>query len=362
MKFIDDDSKKLYWWNRNYFFAGTLIICLINILLYMNTRSVAWFYNWSGSSTFHNVLKGVVSFFVHTTWQHVLLNMLCLLICGAWLERRKGTLEFLGLLCVMLLLIHLVEAAARGSYSYNLGFSPVNFGLYAYAVADYCFLFRKPTRTKINVISGAILMGLIYFASCFDGGRNSIQFNLYPSDLLNHLIYFSAGAILGLTIQLTKLAAVREKYTESPSYYVCKRFFPAERYRNYKSIGLDRDEIVTVDTAFFPPDEWQIYTEFVELAEDEQVLAVLKFTDDTKLPNLDGFEFCGFDLVQEGKINHNASVLMNSSSGYFSELLTSNSLNRYGLLETLKEARRIRKYLSEQYDYCEIYAIWRKIK
>ena len=34
MKFIDDKSNNLSWWNRNYFYVGTFIFVVINILIY----------------------------------------------------------------------------------------------------------------------------------------------------------------------------------------------------------------------------------------------------------------------------------------------------------------------------------------
>ena len=34
MKFFDDKSKNVKWWNRNYFYAGTIVVVLVNILLF----------------------------------------------------------------------------------------------------------------------------------------------------------------------------------------------------------------------------------------------------------------------------------------------------------------------------------------
>lgn len=220
MKYIDDESKKLYWWNRNYFFLGTILIVLLNILIYSQTSDDhLWFYNWKDSAhwgsvlSFNSLLKHFVSAFIHLSWQHVLLNMLCFLICGAWLERRKGTLQLVFLVFVMAWIAE-VFAGANDLSTASFGYSGVNYGLYAYAIIDYCFLFRKETRTKINVITGAVLMGLIYFAACFDGGSSSISFCWYPKDFMYNMGHYSAflgGTIFGLTLQLAKLAAVKER-------------------------------------------------------------------------------------------------------------------------------------------------------
>lgn len=219
MKYIDDDTKKIRWWNRNYFFAGTILVVFINILIHAITPDHTWFYKWHSSGywgselSFDNLNKQFVSSFLHANWQHVLLNMLCFLICGAWVERRKGTFELLGLVFVMAWVAETFIGANHSSTN-SVGYSGVNYAFYAYAIIDYCvLLFRKTTRTKINVISGGILMALIYFAACFDGGTQTVSFQWYPYDFMHNMGHYSGffgGAILSLTVQIAKLIAVRE--------------------------------------------------------------------------------------------------------------------------------------------------------
>ena len=223
MKYIDDDSKKLYWWNRNYFFVGTILIVLINIVIYAFEDS-GWGYprvgngylmgSWYTVLDFDNLVQSFLNGFSHSNWQHVLLNMLCFLICGAWLERRKGSI----CIVLMVLVMNAVTGAFISGNHLNVnyhGYSGVNYGFYAYAIIDYCFLFTcKQSRTKINIISGAILLGLIYFAACFSGGTAKVTFEWYPYDFMHNMGHYSSflgGAILGLTVQLAKLVAVKER-------------------------------------------------------------------------------------------------------------------------------------------------------
>lgn len=225
MKIIDDESKKLHWWNRNYFFAGTVFVVLLNIIIYAADPQHSWFYNWQAWKngaplSCSNLAKLFVGSFLHLNWQHCLLNMLCFLICGAWLERRKGTLPLLGLVFVLAW----ISAAFLGGNKLTtsgVGYSGVNYAFYAYAIIDYCFLFlRKSTRTKFNIISGAVLIALIYFAACFAGGTRSVTFQWYPYDFMNNIAHYSGflgGAILAVTIQLVKLIAVKQhKEPEKP--------------------------------------------------------------------------------------------------------------------------------------------------
>ena len=220
MKIIDDETKKLHWWNRNYFFAGTVFVVLLNIIIYAADPDFNVYYAWRVDShwtsvlSFGNLFKQFVSAFMHFNWQHVLLNMLCFLICGAWLERRKGSLPLLGRVFVMAWIAETCVGANDLSTS-SFGYSGVNYAFYAYAIIDYCFLFiRRSTRTKFNIISGAVLMALIYFAACFSGGTSAVTFEWYPYDFMHNMGHYSAflgGAILAITVQLVKLIAVKER-------------------------------------------------------------------------------------------------------------------------------------------------------
>ena len=220
MKIIDDESKKIRWWNRNYFFAGTVFVVLLNIIIHAADPESSWFWRWYVDSdwdsvlSFGNLAQHFVSAFLHSNWQHCLLNMLCFFICGAWLERRKGTLPLLGLVFVMAWIAEAFVGANALSTS-STGYSGVNYAFYAYAIIDYGFLFiRKSTRTKINIITGAVLMALIYFAACFAGGTSSVTFKWYPYDFMHNMGHYSAffsGALLAITVQLIKLIAVKER-------------------------------------------------------------------------------------------------------------------------------------------------------
>lgn len=218
MKFIDDNTRPLYWWNRNYFFAGTILVVLVNVIVYAVAPNREWLNamptggTWGSTLTFQRLFRHFASSFAHFNWQHVLLNMLCFLICGAWLERRKGTFPLIVLVFVMAW----VTGAFIGAndHGFSVGYSGVNYGFYAYAIIDYCFLFRKQTRTRFNVISGAILMGLIYFAACFSGGTSTVTFVWYPYDFMTNMGHYSGffgGAVLGISLQLAKLIAIKER-------------------------------------------------------------------------------------------------------------------------------------------------------
>ena len=216
MKIIDDNTKRLHWWNRNFFYVVTVAVVLVNIILYgvLGNNWEQQFKpdsSWYSTLNFTGFVRGFLNSFSHENWQHVLLNMLCFLICGLYLERKTGSLPFLGLVFV-LTLFSALSTPAYGLYWH--GFSGANYALYGYIIVDYPFTFRKRTRTKFNIIAGAVMLALIYFAACFNGGMSGVGFAWYPYDFMTNMGHYSGfvvGLVIGLLVQICCLIARREE-------------------------------------------------------------------------------------------------------------------------------------------------------
>lgn len=218
--FINDGYKNKSWFTRNYFFAGTVLIILINILIFaiggedwvldsLNT----WKDHWTDVFYFKPLIRVFCNSFAHFTWRHVLLNMLCFFFCGLYLERKTGSIKF-----VLLILAAAFFTSAAVSANFLAvhwqGFSAVNFGLYAYITVDYLFSLQKEKRTKFNLISGAVVLVFIYFTTCFDGAAESLSFKWYPYDLARNMGHYSgalAGLVLGLTVQIARIGIKKNK-------------------------------------------------------------------------------------------------------------------------------------------------------
>ena len=224
MKVIDDSTKKLHWWNRNYFFLATILVVLVNILLYgllgsnwrLEFKYEEGLGRWFERINFSNIVRVCFDAFAHADWQHVLLNMLCFFICGLYLERKMGSLSLLGLVLAMTFFTSCAIAANFGGDA-GPGFSGVNFGLYAYILVDYLFVFRKRTRTKFNMIAGAVMLALIYFAMCYNGDDVHFGYKWYPHDLLYNMGHYSSalvGLVLGLFVQIVRVIAEKEQKRE----------------------------------------------------------------------------------------------------------------------------------------------------
>ena len=200
MKFIDDKNKQAKWYNRNYFWVATIIYIAINIIFFTafpyktfeSTRD-GFYYFWD---SFWFYLKDA---YIHSSWSHVLHNMLCFAIPAFYLERKNGSFSF-GLL---ILLISVICSISGHGQSFIWAF------MMGYMLIDYLFSFKKERRNKTNTIIGAIVLALIYFRCCFyDTASGGISITWYPYQLIENGIHaegYLLGLVVGVVIQISQL-------------------------------------------------------------------------------------------------------------------------------------------------------------
>lgn len=151
-------------------------------------------------------------------------------------------------------------------------------------------------------------------------------------------------------------------------YSICNRFMTKD-YPTYLEWRTDCkcEEIVSVDGTLLNHDVLCEYDNQRTLTENQQWVAVLVIKEGVTVPTLEGFEFCGYDLVEdlgyEFSTGFGTSSLTNCS---FDEVFSFKDLNQYGLLDSRKKAERIQELLPkmfpyEHHAYCLICAVWRKI-
>lgn len=202
---LNDSKKSVKWYSRNYFFVATFVIILINYIVFFvyGRPPIDAVYEqpeWK-SFSINNLLISISHCCMHSNLQHCVLNMFCFFVAGIYLERKTGSLRLFALLVIMAAFAQFATCANYISLR-SVGFSGVNYGLYGFIIIDYIFmLLQREKRSLFNIISGAVVLGLIYFAMCFNGGTATVSFVPYPYDLLNnigHASGFVVGLLLGL--------------------------------------------------------------------------------------------------------------------------------------------------------------------
>ncbi|MCH5148474.1 MAG: rhomboid family intramembrane serine protease [Clostridiales bacterium] len=211
MKFFDYSAKNVNWRTRNYFFAGTLFLIILQIVLFA-IFGAGWSTKLFDSSanydsfSIQNFFNGIFGSFDHVNWQHILLNMLCFLFCGIYMERKQGTLiwiPFVLITCILSRMANMLVLQFNWIFSY--GFSSCNYALYAVIILDIIFNFAKIIKLKFETIWSIIFLLLIYFAMCFNGGTSTVSFVIYPYDFIYNSWHWS-GFLTGILIFfLTKL-------------------------------------------------------------------------------------------------------------------------------------------------------------
>ena len=211
MIFFNHTEKKVNWWNCNYFFAGTLFLIVLQIVLFA-ALGAGWstklFDYTAGYNTFSvkNFFNGILGSFDHVNWQHILLNMLCFLCCGLYLERKQGTLIWIPFVLITSILSRMANMLVlQFNSSFSYGFSSCNYALYAVIILDIIFNFAKIIKLKFELTWSIIFLLLIYFAMCFNGGTSSMSFVIYPYDFIYNSWHWSGFLIGILVFFLTKL-------------------------------------------------------------------------------------------------------------------------------------------------------------
>ena len=198
--------------NQNCFFVATALIIFINIIVYFLTGwSGADFidteHEWTSVFYFNGLLRNYLNCFCHLSWQHVILNMLCFLVCGIYYENKIGSLKFFLLIIALSFFTCCVISA--NNRSNGVGFSGTNYALYGYIIVNYIYEIVNHRNNKAgDMILGAIIVALIYIAMCFNGGTKNISFTWYPFDLINNLGHYTgllSGVIMWFSVKIIYL-------------------------------------------------------------------------------------------------------------------------------------------------------------
>lgn len=213
MKFFNDENKTLTWYNKNYFFVGTIVFVVLNISLfaflgnnYARNLGIGGPYVWNGVFDISNLLRSFIDVFDHGYWLHVIFNMATFLVCGIYIERKVGTFKFVLMILGFAFLAGNMTTAARNTVN-HYGASGLIYFCYAYIIIDFIFALFKEKRNKTNLILGIIILVLIYgfMIINYNNSTGIVTFTWYPHDLLYNAAHYSsffAGIIVTLMIKI----------------------------------------------------------------------------------------------------------------------------------------------------------------
>lgn len=216
MKFIDIENKKVSKWNRNYFWIVSITYIVLNISLYavFKNNNILWKYEdvkWNVFNGFKDLFISIGNLYTHNDWAHVLRNMLAFSFSAFYIERKIGSLNFLGLILLMSIISSPLVSMYVGLRW--AGSSVIYFGVWGYVIIDYLFSLNKNDRSKTNLIIGAIVILCKYIGSCLT--ENIVDTNIIvPIHLIynaGHYFGFIVGILIALVVGITKVYVKKQK-------------------------------------------------------------------------------------------------------------------------------------------------------
>lgn len=210
MKIVDDKSKKLRWNNRNFFWAVSILYCVLLILLFLPTaKNPVGIYtqrvtsiNNSNFGVFGYMKEWVINFiglYSHASWGHVLHNCLGFLLGAVYLERKYGSFDFFLILLGLNCLCSLGGGGIGNSYIW--------FALWGFCLVDFLWSLKKE-KNKANIIFGSITLVLEYIRSGFyDKPSGGIGWSVVPHQLIYNFYHckgFVFGILLCVIIRMVK--------------------------------------------------------------------------------------------------------------------------------------------------------------
>ena len=216
MKFFDDKSKgKTNWWGKNYFYIGTILFIVLNVILFVtNVRCALQTERVWSEFNLSNLIIAFTNIFRHSSWEHLLHNALMIAVGGLYVERKTGTFNFLWLMLGFSFVGGAMVCAGANSFNWA-GSSVVWFALFGYILVDYLFSFQKSKRNKTNIILGAVVLVIEYIrAGFYDKIGGGIGWGIVPYQLIynaGHYIGFIVGAIFALVVCISQITKSKKE-------------------------------------------------------------------------------------------------------------------------------------------------------
>ena len=191
-EFMNNNTKQLRWYNRNFYWACTILITAVILSIYFIFRSDDMFSpSAADTPAILSFLRGLYIAIIGSLTMYngftVIFFTLSIFFSLLYIERRIGTLATLLLVLSIIFSVHftmvqVVDMGADGSYM----LSPhiLVYSLFGFVVFDFFWSLRKSVRNTPNVAFGLITIFCLYIVNSFVYTLSSIpEFMFYPYEL-----------------------------------------------------------------------------------------------------------------------------------------------------------------------------------
>lgn len=222
MKFVDDYKKELKWYNRNYFFLGTIIAVGLMFLIYYVLG--ATIENLVDSNVYLTYLFAPISF---QNVQSLVISAVCVLLASLFLEKYWGSIKYFIVFLISLPITSMMVSIIFTTYSFQnleyvsegLQLSYMVYTLFGFVIVGMIFNLKKYLFDGKHSVLNWILLVLIIAIMCvlFPTEYNNdimayikeIKFGAF-SGLLKNVYHWSSlivGAMLSLLCEIFRVTS-----------------------------------------------------------------------------------------------------------------------------------------------------------
>lgn len=222
MKFLDDYNKEVNWYNKNYYFLGTVIVVGVMFLFeYLLKDEIAKFMT---DIIYFNV---ILSPLIFSNIMNLVVSAVCIGLVSLFLEKYWGTIRYLVTMIVLLvavafvvpelLVLHIIKNPEI--VSSGLQMSTLVYGVFALALVEILFHPKKHLLDKVHSFPayGVIILIVAIMCVLLPATYNDdmaayfkeVKFTAFEPLTKNAYYWFSSmvGGVLGIVTAISAVGA-----------------------------------------------------------------------------------------------------------------------------------------------------------
>lgn len=191
MKFVDDYKKELKWYNRNYFFLGTILTVGLMFLIYYVIGDMIE--NVIETNRYLAYLFAPIS---AQNIQGLVISAVCILLASLFLEKYWGSIKYFVVVLISLPITSMMVNTIYGLYKLDnpdyalvgLQLSYLAYTLFGFVIVAMIFNLKKYLFDGKHSVLNWILLVLIIAIMCV----------LFPAEYKNNILVYMKGVKFGV--------------------------------------------------------------------------------------------------------------------------------------------------------------------